>query len=139
MKFKYSGKGGYREGAGRPKEPGAGVPHRPRGRLDARYPVHVTVRVRDEVAKLRSKACFRAIAAAISAAKERFGFRLAHVSVQANHLHLIAEVEDEQALARDAGTGCARGQGSESRARAAWESVLRTGTTPTCCGRRAKW
>src|SRR5262249_58600166 len=56
MKFKYSGKGGYREGAGRPKEPGAGVPHRPRGRLDARYPVHVTVRVRADVPTLRRQA-----------------------------------------------------------------------------------
>ncbi len=100
MKFKYPGRGGYREGAGRPKKPGAGVPHRPRAALKARHPVHVTVRVRDDVAKLRSKACFRAVARALAAAQERFGFRLVHFSVQANHLHLIAEVEDERALAR---------------------------------------
>ena len=100
MKFKYPGRGGYREGAGRPKKPGAGVPHRPRAPLEARHPVHVTLRVRDEVAKLRSKACFRAIAPALAAARERFGFRLAHFSVQANHLHLIAEAEDGRALAR---------------------------------------
>jgi len=100
MKFSYRGRGGYREGAGRPKKPGAGVPHRPRAPLKARYPVHVTVRVREEVAKLRNRACFRAIARALAAGRERFGFRLVHFSVQANHLHLVAEADDERALAR---------------------------------------
>jgi REP element-mobilizing transposase RayT len=100
MKFRYRGRGGYREGAGRPKKPGAGVPHRPRAPLKARYPVHVTVRVREEVAKLRSRACFRAIAPALAEGRERFGFRLVHFSVQANHLHLVAEADDARALAR---------------------------------------
>src|SRR6266568_3894393 len=100
MKFRYRGRGGYREGAGRPEKPGAGVPHRPRGPLKARHPVHVTVRVRDDVAKLRSRACFRAIAPALAAGRERFGFRLVHFSVQANHLHLVAEADDGRALAR---------------------------------------
>jgi putative transposase len=100
MKFRYRGRGGYREGAGRPKEPDAGVPHRPRAAVEARHPVHVTVRVRQELAKLRSKACFRPIAPALAAARERFGFRLIHFSVQANHLHLVVEVDDARALAR---------------------------------------
>ncbi len=100
MKFKYPGRGGYREGAGRPKKPGAGVPHRPRALLKARHPVHVTVRVLDDVAKLRSKACFRAVARALATAQERFGFRVVHFSVQANHLHVIAEIEDGRSLAR---------------------------------------
>src|SRR5438270_662575 len=51
MKFKYRGRGGYREGAGRPKKPGAGVSHRTRQELLARHPVHVTVRVRVDAAR----------------------------------------------------------------------------------------
>jgi putative transposase len=58
------------------------------------------MRVRDDAAKMRSKACFRAIAPALVAARERFGFRLVHFSVQSNHLHLVAEAEDRNALAR---------------------------------------
>ena len=100
MKFKYRGRGGYREGAGRPKKIGAGVPHRPREKVNWRHPVHVTVRVRGDAAKMRSKACFRAIAPALAAARERFGFRLVHFSVQSNHLHFVAEAEDGKALAR---------------------------------------
>src|SRR5438094_5167936 len=100
MKFRYRGRGGYREGAGRPRKPGAGVPHHRRMPVEARHPVHVTVRVRDDAAKLRSKACFRAIAPALAGARERFGFRLVHFSVQSNHLYLVAEAEDRDALAR---------------------------------------
>ena len=35
-----------------------------------------------------------------AAAAERFGFRLVHFSIQSNHLHLIADVEDRRALLR---------------------------------------
>lgn len=71
----YRGRGGYREGAGRPKKAGAGVPHGRRPELAARYPVHVTARVRDEAARLRSRALCRVVLGAISAGREREGFR----------------------------------------------------------------
>jgi putative transposase len=96
----YRGRGGYRLGAGRPKKPGAGVPHVRRPKLAARHPVHVTARVRDEAARLRSRACFRLVASCIGTSCEREGFRLVHFSVQSNHLHLIVEAQDATALAR---------------------------------------
>ena len=37
---------------------------------------------------------------AFEAGRDRFGFRLVHYSVQSNHLHLIAEAEDREALIR---------------------------------------
>ncbi len=98
--LKYRGRGGYRPGAGRPKKPGAGVPHVRRPTLAARHPVHVTARVRDEAARLRSRACFRVVASCIGNGCEREGFRLVHFSVQSNHLHLIVEARDAVALAR---------------------------------------
>ena len=100
MKFRYRGRGGYREGAGRPKKPGAGVPHVPRPALAARHPVHVTTRVHPEAAHLRSRICFRVVASCIGKARERDGFRLVHFTVQSNHLHFIAEARDAMALAR---------------------------------------
>ena len=42
----------------------------------------------------------RAIEAALAAGCERFGMRLVHYSVQANHIHLIAEADDARSLSR---------------------------------------
>lgn len=100
MEFRYRGRGGYREGAGRPKKPGAGVPHVRRPALAARHPVHVTARVCNDAAKLRTRECFRVVAACIGATRERDGFRLVHFTVQSNHLHAIVEARDAMALAR---------------------------------------
>src|SRR6266851_3537755 len=36
----------------------------------------------------------------LAAARERFGMRLVHFSVQGNHIHLLIETTDKQALAR---------------------------------------
>ena len=98
--LKYRGRGGYRPGAGRPKKPGAGVPHVRRPALAARHPVHVTARVRDEAGRLRTRACFAAVASCIGEGREREGFRVTHFSVQSNHLHLLVEADDAVALAR---------------------------------------
>jgi REP element-mobilizing transposase RayT len=100
LALKYRGRGGYRPGAGRPRSGRHAVPHRSRPKVAARHPVHVTLRVRDEVWNLRSRRCFRALARGFARGKDRFGFRLVHFSVQGNHLHLIVEVADEAALAR---------------------------------------
>ncbi len=100
FELKYRGRGGNREGAGRPKKPGAGVPHTRRPDLAARHPVHVTARVRDEAARLRSRALCRVILHALGAGRERDGFRLVHFTVQSNHVHLIVEARDAMALAR---------------------------------------
>ena len=40
----------------------------------------------------------RALWQAFTGGKERLGFRLIHFGVQRNHLHLIAEVDDREAL-----------------------------------------
>ena len=98
--MKYRGRGGYRPGAGRPKKLGAGVPHGRRPALASRHPVHVTARVRDEAARLRSRALCRVVLQAIGAVRERDGFRIVHFTVQSNHVHLVAEATDADRLAR---------------------------------------
>src|SRR5215470_13335085 len=93
------GWGGKREGAGRPRTSRL-VPHVARPALASRYPVHVTLRTVAEVGNLREAKRFEAVRASFSAGGERFGFRLVHYSVQSNHLHLLAEAPDADALRR---------------------------------------
>src|SRR5438105_11555604 len=93
--------GGKRDGAGRPPNGSkAGVSHLRRPELASRHPVHVTLRLIQGVGYLRTQVRTRIIEEALTEAKERFGMRVIHYSIQGNHLHLIAEAEDERALAR---------------------------------------
>ena len=91
-------RGGKREGAGRPR--GTRVSHHERPRFARPTPVHVTVRVRRHVWNLRSRRCHRRIARCLEQAAGRLGLRVIEYSVLGNHLHLIVEADDEQALAR---------------------------------------
>ncbi len=93
--------GGKRKGAGRPpKGARAGAPHKPRPALKATEPVHVTLRVVDEVGRLRRLDIWRALSQAAARALDRDDFRIVHTSIQGNHVHLIVEADDEVALAR---------------------------------------
>jgi len=94
-------RGGKRKGAGRkPKGEKAGVSHLRRPQFPARHPVHVTMRMRPGVGFLRGFSRKRAIEDALRAAKERFGVRVVHYSIQGNHLHLIVEADDPSAFSR---------------------------------------
>ena len=83
---------------GRPRKVGAGLPHLKRPPVDWRHPHHVTVRMRRGVWNLRSQRCFRPIANALRAVREREGFRVVHFSVQGNHMHLVTEADDREAM-----------------------------------------
>ncbi|HEY4159633.1 MAG TPA: transposase [Polyangiaceae bacterium] len=93
-------RGGARTGAGRPKSADSGVPHRVRPELSKHHPLHLTLHVRPEAKGLRQRRVFCAVRGALAAAREQFGFRLVHYSVQGNHIHLIAEANDRTALTR---------------------------------------
>jgi len=95
------GQGGYRSRAGRKaKREGEHEGHRPRPILAPRFPVHVTLRVLPGIESLRRGRYMRVLRRCFAAARDKFGFRLAHYSVQSNHLHLICEAEDRRALSR---------------------------------------
>ncbi|MCU0867701.1 MAG: hypothetical protein MUC36_28285, partial [Planctomycetes bacterium] len=99
------GRGGARPGSGRkPKIPGQpGVDHRPRAPLAQRFPVHVTLKLRSGLPRLRSKPAYDALRAAFAAgcARNLSGqFRLCHYAVLNDHLHLICEAAGRQALSR---------------------------------------
>ena len=99
--FQFRTRGGARAGAGRPsKGIAAGVPHLRRPAHSYLHPVHVTLRIRRGVPSLREPSLFAQVRRALADGKERFGFSLAHFSVQRDHLHLIAEAQDRRALSR---------------------------------------
>jgi len=68
--------------------------------------VHVTMKERRGLPKLRRKACYRVIASAFAQGCERAGrlekgcFRLVEYSVQNDHLHLIVEGKDRLSVSR---------------------------------------
>src|SRR6185312_5509681 len=94
-------RGGARPGAGRkPARERTGVAHLTRPILKARFPVHVTWRMKKGVWNLRSRRCFGVLERAFYAGADRFGFKLVHYSVQGNHLHLFVEAHDRHALSR---------------------------------------
>jgi len=90
--------GGKRAGAGRPRrEKQHDSPHVKRPRHAARHPLHVVWRTVVGAPCLRTPTCYAAIRDAL--ATPRDDFRIAHISIQANHLHLIVEARDAVALA----------------------------------------
>ena len=99
-----SGRGGARPGSGRkPNIPGQpGVDHRPREPVDARWPVHVTIKLDAGLPRLHGKPALDVVRAACAAAVERHlggPFRLLHHAVQADRLHLLCEAESRPYLA----------------------------------------
>jgi hypothetical protein len=100
LRKKKWGWGGARPGAGRPKSPDSGVPHTARPTIDGKHPVQVTLRVRDGVPDFRRGSVYRAVAAALEAGADRFGFRLLHYAIKSGEVNLIAEARDREALSR---------------------------------------
>ena len=87
----------------KPKGGVAGVSHRQRQALTPRHPVHLTIKLRPGLPSLRRKPERTALLAAFTAAQQArsaTSFRLCHYTVLNDHLHLMVEVEDRQALSR---------------------------------------
>src|SRR3954469_1554244 len=102
--LKFPKRGGKRPGAGRPRlhdKPGVvgrEVPHLKRQAFTSRKAVHVTQRVRPDVGYLRKQGPAQVLLQAFKDAAERNRIRIAHYSIQGNHLHLVVEAEDAAAL-----------------------------------------
>ena len=76
------------------------VPHRTRADVEARYPVHVTLRVTDEVARLRTRKAYQAVRGALRLCAARTDFRVVEICIQDSHIHALVEAENKEALAR---------------------------------------
>ena len=62
--------------------------------------IHVSLRVAEDVSRLRRRDAYRAIRKAMQVVLGRADFRIVHASIQANHVHLLVEASDKVALAR---------------------------------------
>jgi REP element-mobilizing transposase RayT len=93
--------GGKRPGAGRkPRGKRPGARHATRPEHDPRHPVHVTIRVVGSVEGLRRRDLYLALRDATIATARREDFRIVHISIQRDHIHLIVEADSKRALSR---------------------------------------
>src|SRR5262245_24345288 len=93
--------GGARPRAGR--KPGRGrrrASHKKRPAVNARFPVHVTVRMRRDVPGLRNFERAHVLQRAFVKGCTKPGFRICQFSIQGNHVHLVCEASSADRLAR---------------------------------------
>lgn len=106
-------RGGRRAGAGRKPKDGRkrtrpGEPHKPRPQLLGRNPNHIIVRVVDVFRNLRKRHIYQAVRHATIAVAMRElaydevkgAFRIVHISIQRNHIHLLVEADNKRAMSR---------------------------------------
>ncbi len=95
-------RGGARVGAGRKKsrELRFDPSHMRRPELSYKHPVHVMLRTLPSVPRLRQRGGFDAIRTALLHFVDGADFRVIHISIQRNHLHLIVEASNKRALGR---------------------------------------
>jgi len=100
LRLEQPTRGGARAGAGRKKGKGHDAEHRLRPVHKGRHPVHVVLRVRRDVGRLRKGRVLRALRRAllVVAGSHFERFRIVHMSIQHNHLHLLVEAAHKEAL-----------------------------------------
>ena len=97
----FNRRGGARKGAGRKRTgPRKRVAHTRRPEHKEGNPIHVTLRVLDGVGRLRRREGFYGIRKAMQVVLARPGFRIVHMSIQGNPLHLICEASTKRTLSR---------------------------------------
>ena len=103
-----TGHGGPRLGAGRKPARRPIVHQVRRERLSGPTAGMITVRVQDGIPSLRRRPFIEEIRASFAVACERGSFRLVHYSILRDHLHLIVEADDHDALGRGMNSVSAR-------------------------------
>jgi REP element-mobilizing transposase RayT len=92
------GWGGKRRGAGRPNKSGT-VAHGKREDVNFKLPLILTLRLRKGLPNIRQVDILKLFQTCCGRVKH-FDFHVLHFSIQSNHIHLIAEAKDNEALAR---------------------------------------
>jgi REP element-mobilizing transposase RayT len=69
----------------------------------ARNPSHITLRVVREVGRLRRRKLWAGLENAAIQLGVTDAFRIVHISIQSNHVHLLVEAKDKEAIARGIG------------------------------------
>jgi REP element-mobilizing transposase RayT len=95
---KVKGWGGKRRGAGRKNKTGL-VNHAKREHVDLKKPLHITIALKKDTVNLRTRETLEAFRKAVGEARV-FGLYVIHFSLQSNHLHMIVEAKNSEALGR---------------------------------------
>ena len=102
--FGFMRRGGARKGAGRKaaKQNGKRLfsTHTKRERFSKSRPLLITVNLVDGLPSLRNEVLGTAVLRAIEAGNQRDDFRVVHLCLLSNHIHLICEADGAEALAR---------------------------------------
>lgn len=94
-----NGWGGSRKGAGRKKSGTRRDPiHCKRPEVSRHEPLHVVLRTVERLTRLRTPRVYEAIRGAMAKMPAKPDFRIVHMSIQHNHLHLVVEAENKNAL-----------------------------------------
>jgi putative transposase len=100
VELEFHRRGGRRKRAGRKPAPGRRrVSHARRPEIDRRTPAHITLRVLDEVGRLRRRDAFKVVRGVMRERMGREDLRIIELSIQGNHIHLVCEAESRAALA----------------------------------------
>src|SRR5690606_23944955 len=84
--------GGKRKGAGRRQvNERKSQPHRKRREITPNQAILVTLRVAPDVRRMRRRDAYRALRKSLLVVLARTDFRVVHLSIQANHVHLLLE------------------------------------------------
>ena len=92
--------GGARPGAGRERKLVHDPSHSARPAHHARHPAHISVRVLPVVGRLRKQKLWQVFRSIALRAGDGDTFRVVHLSIQSNHLHLLVEGADAEAVSR---------------------------------------
>ena len=87
--------------AGRPAVARPIVHHVKRPVFPAEGPAHVALRVRDDLPSLRTRCFVREFQRSLRQVCERDDFRAVHYSLQHDHVHMIVEAADNDAMGRE--------------------------------------
>lgn len=100
--FRFPKHGGARKGAGRKRTlPGRKrVSHKTREPIQASFAIHVTLRMRSDVARLRNFALCAVLRRAFVYGRDTGDFRICQFSIQGTHVHMLCEARDNTALSR---------------------------------------
>jgi len=100
LTLRFTTRGGPREGAGRKK--GEGVSHERRPTITRHSGLLLTWKILPGLPSLRHGEGRGLLMGVMAAGCDRHGFRVVQFSIQKDHLHLVAEAEDNHSLAEGA-------------------------------------
>ena len=94
-------RGGKRKGAGRKSADGEHrLRHVKRAKFNKSQPLHITIKLVKGLPSLRRNAEHGVVRGALADSRERYGMRLVHFTIQRDHLHLIVEAPNREAVTR---------------------------------------